>query len=144
MRGQVKGSSRIVSQLPLSILGGLRSVSSHNTPPPPPPPSFSVDGPHSHWCFMFNSGSTQLTLRTTSTDNSLPFLCKDKEVSVHSHLETHSHPPPPPSTSANPHFSLSTFTTRQLPLKTLGLLPWMKSKSLFKGLVSHRVDRATR
>lgn len=74
--------SRIVSQPPLSILGhpvsSLRCVITH--------PSFSVDGPHSHWCFTFNSGSTQSHFEPPQLITAFHFYAKDKGgVSFHSH-----------------------------------------------------------
>lgn len=41
--------------------------------------STSVDGPHSHWCFVKLWEHSVPLLQATSTDNRLPFLCKKKE-----------------------------------------------------------------
>lgn len=80
--------------------------------------STSVDGPHSHWCFVKLWEHSVPLLQATSTDNRLPFLCKTKkqktkknqEVLAGSHLENHRANPPSPYIFTY----LLTFTTRQL------------------------------
>lgn len=78
----------------------------------------SVSEPHSHWCFRLNSREHSVPPRTTSTDNSLSFLCKDKEVLIHSHPPTH-----PPTYICQSSLILSTFTTRQLFSPNLTWIP---------------------
>lgn len=70
----VKGPPKECAQPSLSILWH------------PPPPlccvithtSSSADGPHSHWCFMFNSGSTQLNLEPPQLITAFHFYAKTR------------------------------------------------------------------
>lgn len=50
-------------------------------------------------------------LTTTSTDDSLPFLCKDKEVFVHSHRPLSS---PDPSSSTSPDYQAASLEVTPL------------------------------
>lgn len=65
----------------LSNLAGLWRLCS-STPPPPAPPRCLIpnplvfDMPHSHWCFMFNSGSTQLHLEPPQLTAAFHFYAK--------------------------------------------------------------------
>ena len=81
----------------------LSTLSSHNTHTHTRTSS-SVDGPHSHWCFMFNSGSTQLHLEPPQLITAFHFYAKTRRCSLPAipHIQTY----------------VSTFTTRQLPSKT--------------------------